>query len=122
MKTLETKAKLKAEQDKIAKLQTIDLSYFCDKSHFEDDGTFHPIFGLLKNISNTDHISAWKSEELYDENIKLPVTLLFLFLNSLFLLKKFIGLISVSTIATFCDSLVFNSKGPIKCVSLNSQS
>ena len=34
-----TKAELKAEQDKIIKLQTFDSSYFRSKSHFEDDGT-----------------------------------------------------------------------------------
>ena len=37
--TLETKAELKAEQDKIVKLQTFDFSYFCGISHFEDNGT-----------------------------------------------------------------------------------
>ena len=35
--TLKTKAELKAEQDKIVKLQAFDSSYFCGKSHFEDD-------------------------------------------------------------------------------------
>ena len=35
---LVTKAKLKAEQDKIMKL-VFDLSYICGKSHFEEDGT-----------------------------------------------------------------------------------
>ena len=37
--TLATKVELKAEQDKIPKLQAFDLSYFCGKSHFEDYGT-----------------------------------------------------------------------------------
>ena len=37
--TLATKADLKAEQDKIVKLQVFDSSYFCGKIHFEDDGT-----------------------------------------------------------------------------------
>ena len=35
--TLKTKAELKAEQDKIVKLQAFDSSYFCGKSNFEDD-------------------------------------------------------------------------------------
>ena len=35
--TLKTKAELKAEQDKIVKLQAFDSSYFCGKSYFEDD-------------------------------------------------------------------------------------
>ena len=36
---LETKVALKAEQDKIMKLQAFDSSYFQGKSHFEDDAT-----------------------------------------------------------------------------------
>ena len=36
---LTTKAELKAEKDKIVKLQVFDSSYFRYKSHFEDDGT-----------------------------------------------------------------------------------
>ena len=35
--TLGTKAELKAEQDNIIKLQAFDSSYFCRKSHFEDN-------------------------------------------------------------------------------------
>ena len=34
-------------------------------------------------------------------------------------LKILIGLLNVCTKASFCESLVSNSKGPIKCVSLN---
>ena len=37
--TLATKTKLKAEQDKIVKLQAFDSTYFRNKSHFEDDVT-----------------------------------------------------------------------------------
>ena len=37
--TLATKAELKAEQDKISKLQAFDLSYFLGKGHFDEDGT-----------------------------------------------------------------------------------
>ena len=36
---LATKAELKTEEDKIIKLQTFNSSYFCGKSHFENDGT-----------------------------------------------------------------------------------
>ena len=36
--TLATKAELKADQDKILKLQTHGLSYFLDKNCFGDDG------------------------------------------------------------------------------------
>ena len=46
--TLATKAELKAEQDKIRKLEAFLSSYFRSKSNFEDDGTqgyllFQPI-------------------------------------------------------------------------------
>ena len=34
-----TKTKLKAEQDKVVKLQVFDSNYFYGKSHFEDEGT-----------------------------------------------------------------------------------
>ena len=37
--TLATNAELKKEQDKITKLKGFDSSYFCGKSHFEDDST-----------------------------------------------------------------------------------
>ena len=37
--TLAKKAELKAEQDKITKLQAFDSSYFQGKSHFENAGT-----------------------------------------------------------------------------------
>ena len=37
IKKLATKTELNAEQDKIIKIQTFDLSCFCGKSHFECD-------------------------------------------------------------------------------------
>ena len=75
--TLTSKAELKAEQDKIIRLQAFHSSYFCGKSHFEDDGTqnylvFEPLYKYFKTIGNTDHISAWKSKGLSDESIKPP--------------------------------------------------
>ena len=36
-------------------------------------------------------------------------------------IKKNTGLLSACTIGSFGESLAFNSKGPIKCVSLNNQ-
>lgn len=39
VEALTTKAELKAAQDKMIMLQVFDSSYFCSKSHFEDDGT-----------------------------------------------------------------------------------
>ena len=41
---LGTKVELKAEQDKIVKLQTHDLSYFLGKIFFGDDGSQNMIF------------------------------------------------------------------------------
>ena len=38
METLATKTELKAEQDKIVKLETYDLSYFLVKMFFDGDG------------------------------------------------------------------------------------
>ena len=76
---LAAKAELKAEQDKIVKLKSFDSSYFRGKKYFEDAGAqnslvFQAMFRYLKNISNTDNISAWKSKGLYGESIKPPVT------------------------------------------------
>ena len=39
IKTFPAKAELKAEQDKIVKLETHGLSYFLDKKFFGDDGS-----------------------------------------------------------------------------------
>ena len=52
---LAKKAELKAEQDKTIKLQAFDSSYFCDKSHFEHNGTqnylvFQPMYRCFKKI------------------------------------------------------------------------
>ena len=46
--TLPTKAKLKAEQEKIVKLQAFNSNSFCGKTHFEDDGTQNYL--LLESI------------------------------------------------------------------------
>ena len=61
------------------KLKTFDSSYFIGKSHFEEDGTqnylvFQPIQRYFTLITNTNHISLWKSEGLSDESIKPPST------------------------------------------------
>ena len=53
VETLATKGELRAEQDKLSKLQASDSSCFHGKSHFEDDGTqnclmFGPIFALKR--------------------------------------------------------------------------
>ena len=61
------------------KLKTFDSSYFIGKSHFEEDGTqnylvFQPIHRYFTLITNTNHISSWKSKGLSDESIKPPTT------------------------------------------------
>ena len=60
------------------KLNTFDSSYFCDKSHFENDGTqnwlvFQPVHRYFKIASdNPSIILSWKSKGLPDESIKTP--------------------------------------------------
>ena len=75
--TLETKAELKAEQDKIIKLQAFDSSYLREKSksHFAENSTqkylvFQPMYRYFKRTDNTDYILSWKSKGLSDEFIK----------------------------------------------------
>ena len=53
--TLGTKPELKAEQDDIIKLQAFDSSYFCRKSHFEDNSiqnylVFRQLIYILKRL------------------------------------------------------------------------
>ena len=54
-------------ENELNKLKTFHLSYFIDKSHFEEDGTqnylvFQPIIRYFKvnTITNTDYVSSWK--------------------------------------------------------------
>ena len=70
---------MKAEQDKITKLQAFDSSYFRGKSHFRNDDTqnylvFQSMYRYFKRIGNTDYLSLWKSKGLSDEVIKPPTT------------------------------------------------
>ena len=53
-------------ENELNKLKTFHLSYFIDKSHFEEDGTqnylvFQPINRYFKVIGSTDYVSSWKS-------------------------------------------------------------
>ena len=59
-----SKAKSKAKQDKTKKLEAFDSSYFCGKSHFEDDSTqnylvFLPSCEYFKKIGNSDQVSFY---------------------------------------------------------------
>ena len=54
--TLATKAELKAEQDKMVKLQTYDLSLFIGQGYFINDGSqnylvFQPIYKTITTFS-----------------------------------------------------------------------
>ena len=78
-KKLAAKAELKAEQDKITKLQVFDSSYFPGKSCFEDDHTqnysvFQLIYRYFKTINGDDYISLWKFKGLSHESINPPST------------------------------------------------
>ena len=66
-------------QNELNKLKTFDSSCFIGKRHFEEDGTqkylvFQPIHIYFTLITNTNHISPWKSKGLSDESIKPPTT------------------------------------------------
>ena len=58
-------------ENELKKLKAFDLSYFIDKSHFEEDGTqnyllFQSLNKYFKIITNTKYISEWKSKGLSD--------------------------------------------------------
>ena len=60
-------------------LQTFDSSYYQSKNNFEEDGTqdylvLQPRDNYFEKISNTGHISEWKSTTLSDEVINSPAT------------------------------------------------
>ena len=59
IKSLATNAELKAEKNKILKLQTYDLSLFIGQSYFVNDGArnyfrFQPLCYTLKQLGNTE--------------------------------------------------------------------
>ena len=61
--TLASKSEIKAEQYKTVKFQALNSSYFCGKSHFEDDGSqnylaFQALYRYFKKMGNSDHMSA----------------------------------------------------------------
>ena len=79
--TLVTKAELKAERDKITKLQAFDSSYFRSKSQFEENGShnylvFQPMSKYFKRIigvGNGNYIYLWKSKSLSEEDIRFII-------------------------------------------------
>ena len=80
IETLATKADLKAEQDKIVKLQTYDSSLYIGQSYFFNDGPQN--FLLFQPILNTftmhtvlaETIVAWESKALSNEIIRFYIT------------------------------------------------
>ena len=78
-KITKNKKKHVLAENEFKKLKTFHLSYFIDKSHFEEDGTlnylvFQPLNKCFKVITNTNYVSSWKFKGLYDKNITAPTT------------------------------------------------
>ena len=76
-KNTQNKSKHLLVENELNKLKTFDSSYFISKSHFEEDGTQNCLLFQLINkyfivITNTEHISLWKSKGLSTESIKPP--------------------------------------------------
>ena len=72
-------AKIIELENNIKKLQTLDSSYFKGKSHFEEDDVqiylvFQPMYKCFKMITNTNHVSSWKSKGIPGESIKTRTT------------------------------------------------
>ena len=68
--TLATESELKAEQYKIGKPQTHDLSYFLGKNFFCDDGLENMLptntsYFRVKKGKDTDYVPTWKSNGVY---------------------------------------------------------
>lgn len=69
------KAELKKDQDWTVKVQAFYFSWFCGKTHLEDDGmenylVFQPVYSLIKNIANNDHTCESKVLNPYRRLIK----------------------------------------------------
>ena len=75
-----TKVKLKAEKDKIEKLQTYDSSLLIGIKYSINDESqnlsiFQPILNTFTMPAGlTDTIIGWKSQGLSNEKIKSPIT------------------------------------------------
>ena len=77
IKSLATKAELKADKDKIVKLQAYDLSLFI--GYFVNDGAwnylrFQPLCYTLKQLGNTEKVVSWKSKHLLTQKFITPTT------------------------------------------------
>ena len=64
---------LKAQQDKIVKLQTHGFSLFIDQSYLNSDGAklyviLQPLYYTVKRLGDTEKVVSWKSKGL--SNVK----------------------------------------------------
>ena len=78
-KTVKTKAELRAEQDKIIKLQTYDLSPFIGQSYFANDGAelyliLQWLYYNFKRLGNTEKVVSWKSKNFLIKKRDTPST------------------------------------------------
>ena len=74
IKKLATKTELEAEQDKIMKLQTYDLSLFIGQSYFVNDRAqlyliLQPLYYTLKWLGDTEKDVSWKYKGLSTEKL-----------------------------------------------------
>ena len=79
--TLSTKPELKAEQDKIVKLKTYDLSYFLDKNvsgDIDSQNMFVSQLNLgLYSYKIINYVGGWKSKGVDSFILSLPCTVFF---------------------------------------------
>ena len=93
--TITTNPELKAEQDKIVKLQAFDSSFFRVKSDFEDGGAqnylvFQQIFKYFKFIINSSSITKWTCKVLLKKVLqRLHQKIIFLQSNVLMIALKY---------------------------------
>ena len=62
---------IKAEQDRIVKLQRYDLSRLIAQSYFVIL-VLQPLFYTLKRLGDTEQVVSWKSEGLSNEKLTAP--------------------------------------------------
>ena len=77
-KLLQIKKKHLIIENELNKLNVFDLSYFCGKSHFGEDGAqnylvFQPLY-RYRLMTKTSNMLSWQSKELSNESITKPNT------------------------------------------------
>ena len=101
IKELATQAELKAEQDKLVKLQTYDLSLSIGQSHFVNDEAqlyliLQPLYYTLKRLGDTEKVVSWKSNGLSTEKVNtFTTTDSSLFLLTIIFKRKFKFLLNI---------------------------